>query len=938
MNIKARDESLSKTQRELEAINLAEAAERFWKRIAGELDDTEREAGIESRRKQNISTSAPGARFIREKVEGIAKRIETEYENIQAGRGGKGNSNIISFLYAHSLEAIAYLALKEIVDRGCRNIKTRCSALFRYDLIINAIGRNVTLELEASKQKSGTGSLPAVAKLDEAIKNGKNTEEKKRLKRRKRNLINRLAKVDFTDELSKARIGHVLYKALLDEKLLVESNYDGYKKTVQLANDVLQLLESNLNDFANQKPLWGPLVVPPRQWSNNGDGGYHYDLKSKHTLLKTAGKDFCAANVPAVFSAVNTLQSTAFRINKTILDTAIRIFSTDRTGETFDELFGISQTLPIEIRRWLVVSVKRIFADANRMKEHSKIYFTCFLDFRGRYYCKTTHLNPQGTDLCRGLIEFADAKPINDEKSVRWLINHGAACYGNDLDRGAFSDREKWIRDEENSERIRALVHDPTSAENRDFLKSADKPWEFLAWCHDWTGFCDAGYGYESRLPVAVDGSCNGIQHFAALTRSRELAEQVNLAKSERPSDIYKTVAEKTEKRLRQRCEAMTWYSSLTMNDFVKKYDSYSRQLYQLKNNENFKFDEKNTQTETSIFEEDNEELAERLAENYFDEIEADVKNTDHDREGSGELKNMESVRNGRWDRLSTNKKMECLQECKRQLAECMLMSAVSDPEVKPISFTRKLIKSIVMTFPYSATHNGNVNGMVEQLRSNIYLPYWNYLRENASSFYQPEHAFAHAIVRNTRAVIRDVLLIYKIIEFSSKNKCFKAPLSWVSPTGLSVHQYYAKPDVSNRITLEYSGMKIYLQKLCRGKTALLHKHKQGISPNFVHSCDAAHMMKTVNAAKTAGIDSFLMIHDSYATHAADVEKLSRILREEFVKMYAKDNPEHPLEKLRQAFSSADESKRGKRSKKKQTLTMGDFDINEVLQSDYFFS
>jgi DNA-directed RNA polymerase len=79
------------------------------------------------------------------------------------------------------------------------------------------------------------------------------------------------------------------------------------------------------------------------------------------------------------------------------------------------------------------------------------------------------------------------------------------------------------------------------------------------------------------------------------------------------------------------------------------------------------------------------------------------------------------------------------------------------------------------------------------------------------------------------------------------------------------------------------------------------------------------------------GIDSFLMIHDSYATHAADMEALRRILREEFVKMYANDKP---LEKLRQALLSEETRNAGKVPE----IAVGDFDIAQVLESEYFFS
>ena len=45
--------------------------------------------------------------------------------------------------------------------------------------------------------------------------------------------------------------------------------------------------------------------------------------------------------------------------------------------------------------------------------------------------------------------------------------------------------------------------------------------------------------GYLSSLPVHQDGTCNGLQHYAALGGDDHGAKQVNLAAADRPSDVY---------------------------------------------------------------------------------------------------------------------------------------------------------------------------------------------------------------------------------------------------------------------------------------------------------------------------------------------------------------------------------------------------------------
>jgi DNA-directed RNA polymerase len=63
-------------------------------------------------------------------------------------------------------------------------------------------------------------------------------------------------------------------------------------------------------------------------------------------------------------------------------------------------------------------------------------------------------------------------------------------------------------------------------------------------------------------------------------------------------------------------------------------------------------------------------------------------------------------------------------------------------------------------------------------------------------------------------------------------------------------------------------------------------KQSSGIAPNYVHSCDAAHLMLAVVRAKQSGIRSFACVHDSFGCPAGEVETFFRVIREAFVEMY----------------------------------------------------
>lgn len=63
----------------------------------------------------------------------------------------------------------------------------------------------------------------------------------------------------------------------------------------------------------------------------------------------------------------------------------------------------------------------------------------------------------------------------------------------------------------------------------------ADSPWQLLAVCMDIAGALRSGdpRNYLSRMPVHQDGSCNGLQHYAALGRDVWGGSAVNLTPTE---------------------------------------------------------------------------------------------------------------------------------------------------------------------------------------------------------------------------------------------------------------------------------------------------------------------------------------------------------------------------------------------------------------------
>ena len=79
----------------------------------------------------------------------------------------------------------------------------------------------------------------------------------------------------------------------------------------------------------------------------------------------------------------------------------------------------------------------------------------------------------------------------------------------------------------------------------------------------------------------------------------------------------------------------------------------------------------------------------------------------------------------------------------------------------------------------------------------------------------------------------------------------------------------------------------------------------------------------------------FSLIHDSYSVHACDVDVLHKVLREEFRDIYSVNQ----LEFLKDLFNNQLMMHDTKTKIEVDTAAlMGEYDIEEVLEAEYFFS
>ena len=155
--------------------------------------------------------------------------------------------------------------------------------------------------------------------------------------------------------------------------------------------------------------------------------------------------------------------------------------------------------------------------------------------------------------------------------------------------------------------------------------------------------------------------------------------------------------------------------------------------------------------------------------------------------------------------------------------------------------------------------------------------------------------------------------------------------LTWTTPSGFDVDYtcYYSKRCKTRGTIKGYDkyNKKCQVQHVAQVFTDFpdVRGFMCGISPNYIHSMDASHMSLVID--KWNG--DFGAVHDSFSTHAPDVELLLGHTKREFIEMYDVDDFYEIIENQLvedMADVTVDRPK------------LGDLNIEEIEDSDYFFA
>ena len=310
-------------------------------------------------------------------------------------------------------------------------------------------------------------------------------------------------------------------------------------------------------------PLAWPMLIPPKDWSNEAAGGYMLnEVMNGHDLVRRGNHPFIQGETPIAF--LNKIQRVAYTLNPFIISVAKHFQKKGRAiGKFLPIVHYDLPPKPVDIaenkesrkayrrdsadimnkraaefkkscRTRMTMDTVDIFEDKDRF------FIPWSFDYRGRAYPIPAFLTPQDTDFGKSLIRSADESYIT-ESGKKWLSFQVATTFG--LDKETMANRLLWTT--QNTSLITRVATDPI--DNIGDWEVADEPWQFLAACEEYYSVVITEERKTTGLFVATDATCSGLQILAGLARDKKTAQLVNVLPSDRPQDAYQVVADRAK-------------------------------------------------------------------------------------------------------------------------------------------------------------------------------------------------------------------------------------------------------------------------------------------------------------------------------------------------------------------------------------------------------
>ena len=631
-------------------------------------------------------------------------------------------------------------------------------------------------------------------------------------------------------------------------------------KKVGLTTEASALLAKLEYEDSWAEPMLQPMIIPPKDWDSTSTGCYYDEVTASHVPLIRKNPSNTSAwknqnktvihqiknekELPEYIEALNMLQSTKLVINEHVVEAITWCWENNKhLGK-----FPIKEYLPnlkrpddwddmsqFDKKGWTIDArnireknreidgARAVMAQdlkcAEDLAQYDEFYMPWNFDFRGRVY-PVTHFCYHRDDHVKAMFMFKNTCKL-DEDAKYWLAIHIANVGDYDkISKQPFSERVKWVLD--NEEKILDVGQD--YEKSFDWWSQADKPFQFLAACREYF-LATINPNYETGLPISLDATNSGTQHYAAASLDAKEGYMVNLVPTESPQDIYQRVADNVNKTLNEDKDnplAKTWLKYGVGRSEVKRNTmtySYSSKAFGMKN---------------------------QLVEDLMKPLQKDV--------------------------------------------------------------DRKILKA----HPFGDSK--------EQSQAATYLANINY-------------KVIKDLIKSAEGGMQFFQAIAGILADQGKE------ISWTTPVGFPVVQKYCqwkskkiRPFLYDRAANVYKRSQVSIREKDEYRVNK-RKNKAAISPNVIHSMDAAHLLKTIITGKDNGIKDFCVIHDSFATLPCDTWMLFHCIRRSFIEMYKDWCMYEDF-----LFQTKQQMKNPSDPNIKDIPKKGNLDLESIMESDYCFS
>ena len=627
-----------------------------------------------------------------------------------------------------------------------------------------------------------------------------------------------------------------------------------------------------------------PTIIPPRHWSSPYDGGY-YGASCLQTQLirlnvlggteavKTYTSKLAMVDLGNIYAALNAMQDTPFKINKDILHTLKEIYASGGV------LGGVPRTEPFE-------KLPRLPEDATKeeIKEHKKKAVGIYKQEEAR---KSKALR------CLVAIKTAERFAEYDSIYFPWNVDYRGRCYpiptalspqGDDIQKSlllfakgtplASNEDLKWLKihgaNLSGNDKISFKERIAwVEAHETDIVNSAEDPLGYRWWYEVSKG----------DYPMEFLAFC--FEYRKLLTYIEKYGNAIGFV-SNLPLAFDGT------------CSGLQHFSALLR-------DEVGGQAVNLMPSD----------TVQDIY---------SIVANKVNKL------------------LLKDALEGTEDSFKTNKDGEVLldREGKPQVKygdKTLAQNWVNFNRIKfgQDGITRKVCKRSVMTLAYGSKQYG----FKENLLADIIHPYvLDHPEDNP--FLSPNQAAIYMAKLIWDSVKTTVIKAVEGMEWLQKVAdliCHdNHVVTWNTPNGFPVQQNYMKMK-QETIQLRFNKARVRFYNQRETDDVDNRAQRNGIAPNFIHSMDACHLQRVVNAMKQLGDDNFMMIHDSFGTDCAHAGLLYKVIRQEFVNLYKDQNHlANFLESVKYLIGD------DKLSKVPEIPAFGNLDLDLVTQSDFCFA